>query len=44
MNRLLRTSAIRLSLRYSMYYMLIAGAGLDVLEHDGSYPGDPCAT
>ena len=31
MNRLLRTSAIRLSLRYSVYYMLIAGAGLAVL-------------
>lgn len=31
MNRLLRTSAIRLSLRYSVYYMMIAGAGLAVL-------------
>jgi signal transduction histidine kinase len=31
MNRLLRTSAIRLSLRYSLFYMMIAGAGLATL-------------
>ncbi len=31
MNRLLRTSAIRLSLRYAMFYMLVAGAGLAIL-------------
>mgnify|MGYP002713012165 CR=1 FL=1 len=31
MNRLLRTSAIRLSLRYAVLYMLVAGIGLAVL-------------
>ncbi len=31
MNRLLRTSAIRLSLRYAVLYMLVAGTGLAVL-------------
>ena len=31
MNRLLRTSAIRLSLRYAVFYMLVAGTGLAVL-------------
>ncbi|MCP5315581.1 MAG: HAMP domain-containing histidine kinase [Chromatiaceae bacterium] len=31
MNRLLRTSAIRLSLRYTLFYILIAGGGLAVL-------------
>lgn len=31
MNRLLRTSAIRLSLRYALYYLLVAGAGLVTL-------------
>jgi signal transduction histidine kinase len=31
MNRLLRTNAIRLSLRYSLLYMMIAGAGLATL-------------
>lgn len=31
MHRLLRTSAIRLSLRYSLFYIIIAGAGLATL-------------
>lgn len=31
MNRLLRTSAIRLSLRYALFYMLVTGAGLAIL-------------
>ncbi|MGB5570658.1 MAG: hypothetical protein WBM81_15300, partial [Sedimenticolaceae bacterium] len=31
MHRLLRTSAIRLSLRYALLYILIAGGGLAIL-------------
>lgn len=31
MNRLLRTSAIRLSLRYALFYMLVSGVGLAIL-------------